>query len=522
MPSITQDLRHLLAEQLRLADEQDRAITQMVSHGEGLIDVPTVGKTVSSAYEQLRNAAEYSEEHLLLQRAIKRFYRLNVFTARRSTKQLNLELVSELVLAGYLANGSVTKQAVTYLDELLGAYLAAHESLTAAMGKHHEKATEWVLACLSSEVEGLLKPHHRRQALVAVAYQHFLRSLDKTRLEGMPDYEGYELCLYIAVQQALLKSDTDNVRADVRAMYAVLPSATERFRALNEQTDHYYSSPLTARLRRIVNRDAAPLRILKGMIMSRPDLPELLSNKQTFLGAFEQQVALENANMQKRLDTGLAKSVAFLVITKTVVGIAIEIPFDLHFHGKIAWLPLIINLLFPPVYMALLRLGITMPRPSNTQKLMEAIENMLYTTEPHLTVIPKVKKLTPLSQIIYNLLFSIPVALTVALLYALHFNIVQMVIFFIFFSTASSLGFRLRSMVAELEVSRQGSGLIASVRDYLYLPFIVIGQRISTEYRRLNIIGRLLDIIIELPLKTFFRLARQWMRFLDEQHEQLY
>jgi hypothetical protein len=31
-----------------------------------------------------------------------------------------------------------------------------------------------------------------------------------------------------------------------------------------------------------------------------------------------------------------------------------------------------------------------------------------------------------------------------------------------------------------------------------------------------------LDVAIELPLKTVLRLLRQWIRFLDEKHEELY
>ncbi len=42
------------------------------------VHVAGVGKTLSTAYEQLRNAAEYTEEHLLLQRTIRRFFRRNL------------------------------------------------------------------------------------------------------------------------------------------------------------------------------------------------------------------------------------------------------------------------------------------------------------------------------------------------------------------------------------------------------------------------------------------------------------
>lgn len=521
MSSVNQPLKFLLQDQLRLADARDRATISAMTSGDNRIDVPTVGRAVSSAYEQLRNAAEYSEEHLLLQRAIKRFYRLNLFTARRGTQQLNIELISELVLAGYLQNNSISKEAVMQLDVILESYLQAYEQLKTSANKR-DPLVEWILACLSSDVEKLLRSHNRRQALIAVAYQYYSETIDRDYYSQSADVAGYELCLYIAVHQALLKSDVDIVRADVRVMYGIDPIDSERFLKINQQIDHYFTCYLTTQLRRVVNRHGAPLRILKSMITNRPDLPVLLDDQAAFMDAYRLQVTQEYAQVHSRLNTGVMKSVAFIFITKMIIGVAVEIPYDLLVRGQIAWMPLLINLLFPPIYMVLLRFGITTPKASNTNKLSVLIRDLLFEAKTEMLVIPKARKIRALRQIIYDLLFSVPIAIAIALLYWLDFNIVQMIIFFIFFSTASSLGFRLRAMVADLEVSHQSSGFLASIRDFLYLPFIVFGQWLSAEYRRFNIIGRMFDIIIELPLKTFFRLARQWMRFLDEQHEQLY
>ncbi len=521
MPPVTQQLRFLLQEQLRVADARDRDASTIISGSDDFIDVPTVGKTVSSAYEQLRNAADNAEEHLLLQRAIKRFYRLNVFTTKRDVKKLNLELISELVLAGYLQNNTVSKRAIEQLDAILARYLQAFDQLI-ARGARGDQSTEYVLSCLSSDIESLIRPHNRQQALIAVAYQYFSKAIDREQYNHLPDNIGYELCLYIAAHQALLKSDVDIVRADVRVMYSIDPTDSERFLQINQQVDHYFSCRLTSELRRNINRNGSPLRVLKSLITSRPDLPDLLSDQRAFLDAFRFQAEQDYVQVNKKLNTGLAKSVAFVFITKMLIGLAIEIPFDFQTRGQIVWIPLLINLLFPPVYMILLRLGIQTPKPRNTEKLMQLINEILYGNEVAVLATPAHKKIKPAAQVIYDLLFSVPIAITIAILYALDFNIVQMIIFFIFFSTASSLGFRLRAMVTDLEVNRHNTGLLVSIRDFLYLPFIVFGQWISAEYRRFNIIGRMLDIIIELPLKTFFRLARQWMRFLDEQNDRLY
>ena len=58
----------LQAKRLRQRDQK------LLQEG-GTIDVVGTGGALTAAYEQLRNAAENSEEHLLLQNAIKRFYR---------------------------------------------------------------------------------------------------------------------------------------------------------------------------------------------------------------------------------------------------------------------------------------------------------------------------------------------------------------------------------------------------------------------------------------------------------------
>lgn len=57
-----------------------RSVRQASRHHQSgkIINVGGVGGVVSAAYEQLRNAAEYTQEHLLRQRAMRRFYSRNI------------------------------------------------------------------------------------------------------------------------------------------------------------------------------------------------------------------------------------------------------------------------------------------------------------------------------------------------------------------------------------------------------------------------------------------------------------
>ena len=73
----------------------------------------------------------------------------------------------------------------------------------------------------------------------------------------------------------------------------------------------------------------------------------------------------------------------------------------------------------------------------------------------------------------------------------------------------------------ELEIVRSQTNGVTMLRDFIYLPFVVIGQWMSDKYSKLNIVTMILDVIIEMPLKTILRLLRQWNAFIDERKDDL-
>jgi hypothetical protein len=514
------ELRDLLRQQLLQGQTADAHAVAQAGKGEQL-EEPLTGTALSSAYEQLRNATEYAEEHLLLQRAIKRFCHRNLFILKRDPKELGRELVVELVQAGYLPAGRYGSNVCNRISKLFATYLEAHTQLR-KQKVTHDTSIGWVLACIANEVEAMLIPHSTRRAIIVTAYQHFLSRLPKDEFVEYPDNTAYELCLYIAVHQALLKSDVDAVRYDLLTLYQKSPSDTHEFRLFNEEVDKLYRSELTHELKRSVSRYGAPFRILKSLVDENENTTELLNDKHDFMVAYRQQIAREYKRVGERIDRGLLKSIVFIVITKLLIGIAIEIPYDKIVHGSVDLLPLAINLLFPPVYMASLKFGLHPPSKQNARLVEDYTERLLYGDKP-----PEVRRAprrtyTLGARLLSALLFIVPIVLTVLVLDRLGFNIMQMIIFFVFFSTASFLGFRLSTIIRELELSRPQTGLLSSLRDTFYLPFILVGQWLSRKYGDINLVARFLDLAIELPLKTILRQLRLWIRFLNEKREELY
>ncbi len=495
------------------------------------IHVPTVGSTVSTAYEQLRNASEYAEDELLQQRAIRRYLkRVLSFHVKVPTTHLADELVTELTQAEYLPNDYATNADVKaireHINHVYDAYWKFAEQESRASKR--QAFSQWTLDVLAVQCEQILQSHMRQLMFAHFAFTYLQ---DKVTLKKLlRDHEkitndDFSLVLYTAIHRAILKSDSMTIRAALVSSYQVDPANGEEFYDFNHKLDDIFEANTTAFTTRIIGKNGAALRFIYSTFY-RGDTaidPEVLKTPDTLEHVLRSHIESEYLALDKRLDKGILRSIVFLLITKSIVGLAIEIPYDLFAHGAIVWLPLAINLLFPAVFIAFTRLTLTIPSVRNTNALINQITGMLFTDERYKTYPIRLPKES--SSVGFNVAYAIMFLLMFAglsyILYLLQFNIVQGIIFFVFLSTASFLSFRLSRQIHELEVVHASQGTISLLRDVIYMPFIYVGQRISYRYSQINIVANILDILIELPLKTILRLVRQWMSFLNAKKDEL-
>ena len=511
-----------LQEQLLKARQQSEAWHKHDEHATK-VHVAGVGKAISTAYEQLRNAAEYTEEHLLLQRAIRRFFRRNMSFYDKKTipDDIGEELIIELTQSGYLVNDSVPKQRIDEIENIITGYY----DIFWQMRSHHigvDVASEWTLDVLSVAIEGAFNKSETvyMTNFADFAYNHYLETLDSDAKKK----NDYETALYIAVHRTLLKSDKAVVRLSLLQRQNGTFEDLKAYIRYNQRIDHLFRSPLTENITRQINKTGAPLRVLKRLIDEHHEIDTAMNDKIGFLSSFETQTQKEYKDIGKKVNRGILRSIAFLFITKVIVGLAIEVPYDIYVTGGIIVLPLVINLLFPPLFMASLKLSMRLPGQANTIALRDYIDSMLYVSDQPVYELkarsPSVGNSFVLNTIYFAMFIIVFMAVILQLL-AWKFEWLHIVIFFLFLSTASFLGFRLSRMIRELEMLTTYQGGIAALRDFIYTPFVLVGRWISDKYSRVNIIALILDMAIELPLKTFLRLTRQWTRFLSDKNDRL-
>lgn len=511
----------LLQEQLESAYAHNRAVWQLNTGGEPIY-IPKAGGTISSAYEQLRNAAEYSEGRIVLQQATKRSFKRLLLVVKRNPETIGQDLIAELVLGGYLKTGDYSVQTAQAISDLAVEQMHIYGRLRQAHVVP-SKAQDWILSVLAVKTQDLIQPDAQYVALLNIAYTFFLEQLPKDQfIRSNTDDADYTTALYVAVHQALIKTGIDVVRADLLRISNQSSEDIHAYADWHYHIDRLYTSHLTLQLKRVIARNGAPFHILKGLIEDNSNTPVILQHHDQFLSAYEQQINKEYRRTMHRLNNGLVKSIAFIFITKGLIGIGVEVPFDLFAYGSVALVPLFINLLFPPLYMASLRLGLTTPSDQDAQSTSQFMKQLLYGEYlPAVNMHIRTKPYSTLYKLTSSLLFLVPFGISVLLLHRLGFNPLQMAVFFVFFSTASFLGFLLSGMVRELRMSQQQRGLLSGLINIFSLPFILFGQWLAGKYARINIVGQILDIAIELPLKTVIHMLHHWIRFVNEKYEEI-
>ncbi len=487
------------------------------------VHVVGAGATLTAAYEQLRNAAEYAEEHVLLQRAIRRFYhRLFLLKDKKRIASSGEELIIELTHAGYIANDSVSEQEVAEISRSAEQYFAAYEHLQRRKTISHRQSDQWTYELLAVEIEWRLNDSGYLQAFTQFAHSYFLETIDFNTLFATQP-KGLDVSLYVAVHRALLKSDDAVVRLGLLRRFQQTPENLASYIDVNQQIDEVLSSPVTEKLFRVIDRRGAHLRVLRHMIDEQADFEQLLTHKDQFLLTYEKQVNADYEAVNRRVNNGVIKSVIFLIITKFLIGIAIEIPYDYLIAGKILWVPLLINLFFPPIYMLLLRTTMMLPGPANTARLVEQVSQTLFESGGAKQLVRRSGQQFGIGySIAYAIAFITVFGGVAYLLWSVFgFDVVHLLIFFTFLSAASFLGFRLSRMIRELESIETSQNGVTLIRDFLYMPFVVVGRYVSDKYSKINIVALGLDMLIELPLKTILRLVRQWSAFISAKKDQL-
>ncbi|MFZ5391424.1 MAG: hypothetical protein ACOZAJ_04090, partial [Patescibacteria group bacterium] len=445
-------------------------------------------------------------------------------------------LIRELILSRYLKNDSIPQTKIEELTPVLTKY---SQLLLNTNGSkiNYPKWREAVLGLAAVECDAILVSPQQRHAYTHFAFNQ-IKDLIKLP-EGEADPETSQVQIILNIQRILEKADQDILGYYLLVHYyanwfSLKPKAAADWLApqLNSvlaNLKFISEQPLGKRLIPTVRKFLIPIIVLQ-QIIHEADQPirELLSEPDKLEKTIRQTYKTFWQTTRKKIRNKGFHAIFYIFITKMILALLVEFPYERIILGQVHYLSLAINLLFPPLLMGLITILIKSPGKVNEDRIAEALGELIYGRPADFY---KIKHIKPVKnnfwgKFFYALLYLITISssfgLVILFLVKLNFNILSGSLFILFISLVSFFGLSLRQQARQLRLVNEKDTLLAFVLDFFSLPVVTFGKWLSTTFDKINIFVFILDFLFELPFKTLLKLIEQWFHFLREKRDQMY
>ncbi|OGG13316.1 hypothetical protein A2773_00765 [Candidatus Gottesmanbacteria bacterium RIFCSPHIGHO2_01_FULL_39_10] len=500
----------------------------------------SVSQTVSFAaflYEKMRNAIEYREDHLIRRAAIERILRRRI-VLNPNGHDIAEPLIKELLWARYLENNVMPEDKIAEIQSTIDKYFYLKNEFTVGRpSKEQKKLTDWIIEVASCEIEERLSPDPRREAFTNYVY-HLLR--DNVRFLNGEEMER-DVTIYIAVERAFAKSDDpliryhllkllipDFIKGNWQDAQTLLPSFGEIYNKIEKDLAH----PFLEQLRRFVKRESPPFLILRDLFEMYPkEYEAILENEEKLMYKIDEICRKRYDETRSKLRRAGVRSFIYIVLTKVIFALALELPYDIYILKSISYLPIVVNILVPPAFMSAIILSVGVPGPDNTKRIQTKIKQII-TEDPdipqkeqnQLVLGKKAKVKSPLLNIgftfMYILAFLLSFGAIIFILSKFHFNIVSQGIFIFFLTLVTFFAYRIRLIAREYLVLEK-EGVLEPIFDFFMLPLLRVGQWLSGEITKINLFIFIFDFVIEAPFKAIFEVVEEWIRFVKSKKEEM-
>jgi len=488
------------------------------------------------AYEKLRNIVDYKDEDLLRKNAIRRFLKRNFFIPQLTLQPAVLarELVRELILSRYLPNDSVAEDKLADLGELIHKYYLLFNEVK-QRGCDVPRWREQILGLAAVESDIFISPPLEKNAYTAYATQLLKQTLNTSALLASDEEQNIQLVL--SIERVLNRADRDVINYYLLRHYEPIWFTAQKLEAVN------YLAPLLPerlkqfalignhrvgrRLLPIVRRLLVPLVILRSCWQTETKREDLVRNPSKLTAAMRQAYQKYWQATRRRIRLKGFHAMAYIFITKILLAILIELPYEKLILGHVNYLALSINLLFPPLLMLIITLLIKSPKPENEQQIINAIQEMVYAQTPEFF---KTQQLWPrrpriLARFFYGILYLITITASFGavgyVLWRLNFNFLSGAMFIFFVSLVSFFGINLRQQARQLTVIRGRETISSFLIDFFSFPIVALGKWLSTTFDRYNFFVFILDFLFEIPFKILLKIIENWFHFLKEKKEEM-
>jgi hypothetical protein len=502
----------------------------------------SVGEIVSRAaryYEKARYSVDYHEDHLLRQTAIERILRRRLtidFIEERNGRAF----VVELIQSGYLPNNELPERVTYHVQAVIDKTVFFLSILKKIYP--HEKYAEFrpiVLKLATCEIEALLFP----EIVESVVVKAFHKKIKKFILISNPEKCGCDVGIqvYLACRKGLLKeNDTSSFYSLWLMLYPEwkelnnateenderLKQIAEEFLTIEGNIQRELSSILYHRIIPRLKNDIIYFSIIQKIVAEHKERSaEIFTSPESLYFATSDKAEVEYEKIRARMHKTAWQAIIYIFITKILLALAVELPYDKMVYGSIHTLPLIVNATFHPFLLYLMTSRIKKPSDTNTERIAKGVRAAVYDNNHDDIKLASVKEKSTLQWIATFLYICFFFATFGAIIWGLNkiqFNIIGMGLFILFLTFVSYFGLRVRFISQRWVVQTNEQHFFALVWDLITLPVISLGQWLSIKFQSINIFVFVLDFIIEAPFKVILQALDTFTHYVKEKKDEIY
>ena len=513
---LTEPIRELIAKVEAAESAKETSLP-----GDQILEVNKIIAKAATFYEKIRYLIDYREEHTIRRAAIERILKRRVFIEQDS--HVGTMLLQELADGQYLEKEKATEELALDIDNIVWKFLGLIE----AAGVNGNIARRMV-SFAATEIDARLSS--LQYAVDESTVEAFYNTMKgHVHVSGTSE-EEVNIQLYCGIWRSLLSADNERLSYALWHLYVPewrspeldIQATAGKLSAVVSHIHAAVNNQLQWQLAQKIKNESIYFHIIRDVVQHHGASAEHVLNSPTELEDhtrefLERKYERENA----RIKSSGIRAVIYLFLTKMVVAILVEVPYELLFLGGIHYVPLSINILFHPFLLFALTRRVRALDESNTEAAIAGVTGIIY--EGKVRTIRIRNTYTRLSfafATLYLALVLLVFGTLIGVLQLLGFNPVSIALFLFFLALVSYFAFRIRYQARRWKIT-QNQGALALLASVLAIPIVRTGRWLSRTFSSINVFVLIMDFIIETPFKRLLNFSNQFLVYLREKAEEM-
>jgi hypothetical protein len=501
------------------------------------INVSKLASFAGSAYERFRNTIELEQDHLLRRRAIRRIM-VRMGALRYGDPFENAEdLMKEIIWGKYTRKINIPEVKIAESAYIIKKYVDLLDAYQVKFGKRisHSYADD-LYDLASVEIERSIFPYDNKDALINTQY-FYLKPLNLVEDPNL-NQKTSDIQNYIQVIRSVTKFDDAYIKFYMFAnsfpfwfkepTKADFSAVATRFEQTMDDIQAHLNYKIPKGKYKEFVRFSVPINIINKVIQNNVDDADgLLEDKVKRDEEIKITAKALYDKISKKLNGEIFKMVLYLAATKMIFALVLEVPYELAAYGHIKYLPLAINILFPPIFLFIVAKSFRIPQTANTAKIIEMIDRFLdpastkYTSQAIFRTRKRPFLYFVFKMIYYSLFFVTIAFISTFLVMFLHYDAVGLAIFLLFLCLVSFAALRVRSSATEVVVIPIRDNIFSPLLDLVGTPIAAMGKRLGDGVAKFSPIPFVLDMLVESPFKAILWLVEEWNTYMREQKDEI-